>query len=71
VYVLEGHDIVYHDGHHYYWHGGHWYMSRSHGGPWIAVTAHPVVLARVPPGHLHQRLPPGLQKKGHPSGHRR
>lgn len=72
VYVLEGYDIVYHEGYYYYWYGERWYVSRSHGGPWAVVTTQPVVLARVPPGHLHKNLPPGLQKKGKiPPGHMR
>jgi hypothetical protein len=72
VYVVEGHDIVYHDGFHYHWRAGRWYVSRSHGGPWAAVKARPVALAKVPPGHIHRLLPPGHQKKGRiPPGHMR
>lgn len=72
VYVLEGHDIVYLDAHYYYSYGGRWYVSRSYTGPWATVSAPPPMLAKVPPGHFHKRLPPGLQKKGKiPPGHMR
>jgi Glycine zipper len=71
VYVLEGHDVIYHDGHHYYAHGDRWYVSRSHRGPWAMVQVRPAVLHRVPHGHFHRHLPPGLEKKGKvPPGHR-
>lgn len=72
VYVLEGHDIVYHDAHYYYLYGGRWYVSRSYTGPWTIVSPPPPMLANVPPGHFHKQLPPGLQKKGKiPPGHMR
>ena len=71
VYVLEGHDVIYHDGYHYYVHGDRWYVSRSYRGPWTMVSVRPAVLHRVPHGHFHQHLPPGLEKKGKvPPGHR-
>jgi hypothetical protein len=70
VYVVEGHDIIFHGGHYYYHQHNRWYVSRSHGGPWKAVARRPTVLARVPPGHFHRHLPPGLEKKGKiPPGH--
>ncbi len=72
VYVLDGHDIVYHEGRHYYWHNGHWFVSRSHDGPWAALSSRPVVLANVPPGHLQEHLSPSLEKKAKlPPGHAR
>ena len=52
VYVVEGHDIVYHDGHYYYWYGGRWYVSRTHRGPWTYVTERPPALANLPPGQF-------------------
>jgi hypothetical protein len=71
VYVLEGHDVIYHDGYHYYMHGDRWYVSRSHRGPWAIVNARPAVLHRVPHGQFHRHMPPGLEKKGKvPPGHR-
>jgi hypothetical protein len=72
VYILEGHDIVYHGDHYYYSYGGHWYVSRSYTGPWAIVSAPPPKLAKLPPGQFHRQLPPGLQKKGKiPPGHMR
>jgi len=72
VYVLEGHDIVYHDAYYYYSYGGGWYVSRSYTGPWAIVSVPPPMLAKVPPGQFHKKLPPGLQKKGMiPPGHMR
>jgi hypothetical protein len=72
VYVLEGHDIVYHGGQYYYLYGGYWYVSRSYAGPWATVSAPPPMLAKLPPGQFHRKLPPGLQKKGKiPPGHMR
>lgn len=71
VYVLDGHDIAYHEGYHYYYYEAHWYVARSYTGPWAIVAAPPPALATVPPGHFHRRLPPGLAKKGKsPPGHR-
>ena len=64
VYVGDGHDIVYHAGHYYSVRGNRCYVASSHGGPWKAVKHRPAVLARVPPGHFHRHLPPGLEKKG-------
>ncbi len=63
VYVLDGHDIVYHEGHHYYWHNGRWFVSRSPEGPWAALTARPVVLANMPPGHFQEHLASPPDKK--------
>lgn len=72
VYVLEGHDIVYHDGHHYRYYESYWFVSRSYAGPWAYTASPPRVLAAVPPGHFHKQLPPGLAKKGKvPPGHMR
>ena len=72
VYVLEGHDIVYHDAYYYYTYGGRWYVSRSYTGPWAIASAPPPMLAKLPPGQFHKKLPPGLQKKGMiPPGHMR
>jgi hypothetical protein len=72
VYVLEGQDIVYHDGFYYYAYEGRWYVSRHHAGPWEAPRAYPPVLAKVPRGNFHKKLPPGLQKQGKiPPGHMR
>ncbi|OGB91181.1 MAG: hypothetical protein A2Z31_05240 [candidate division NC10 bacterium RBG_16_65_8] len=71
VYVVEGHDIVFHEGYYYYLYGNRWYVSRSHGGPWKTAARRPAVLARVPPGHFHRHLPPGWEKKGKiPPGYR-
>jgi hypothetical protein len=72
VYVLEGHDIAYHEGYHYYYYETHWYMARSYTGPWAIVVAPPPALSTVPPGHFHKRLPAGLAKQEKiPPGHRR
>jgi hypothetical protein len=72
VYVLEGHDVVYHGGQYYNLYGGRWYVSHSYSGPWAIVSAPPPMLAKVPPGQFHKQLPPGLQKKGKiPPGHMR
>ncbi|MBI2457804.1 MAG: glycine zipper 2TM domain-containing protein [candidate division NC10 bacterium] len=72
VYVLEGHDIVYHGSQYYYLYGGRWYVSRAYTGPWAIVSAPPPMLAKLPPGQFHRQLPPGLQKNGKiPPGHMR
>lgn len=72
VYVLEGHDIVYHGSQYYYLYGGRWYVSGAYTGPWAIVSAPPPMLAKLPPGQFHRQLPPGLQKKGKiPPGHMR
>ncbi len=70
VYVLEGHDIVYTNGLYYYRYGGVWYSARAYTGPWVVVQSHPAVLAKLPPGRFHKKLPPGLEKQGKiPPGH--
>lgn len=72
VYVLDGYDVVYYDSYYYYLYGGHWYVSGSYSGPWAAVGRPPRVLAHLPPGQFHRRLPPGLKKRGRiPPGHMR
>jgi len=72
VYVLEGQDIVYADSLYYYSYGGRWFISRDYRGPWGVVEVGPPVLAKLPPGHFHKHLPPGLQKQGKiPPGHMR
>jgi hypothetical protein len=72
VYVLEGQDIVYHDSLYYYQYEGRWYVTRAYTGPWAVVGSRPAVLAQIPPGQFHKRLPPGLEKKGMiPPGHMR
>jgi hypothetical protein len=72
VYVLDGHDIAYHEGYHYYYYETHWYVARSYTGPWAIVASPPPALVAVPPGHFHKRVPPRLARKGMiPPGHRR
>lgn len=71
VYVLEGHDIVYDGRAYYYFYGGQWYIAQTYTGPWAPVTP-PPAFAKLPRGHFHKHLPPGLAKKGKvPPGHRK
>ena len=63
---------VYADGLYYYSYGGRWFVSRDYRGTWGVVEVGPPVLAKLPPGHFHKHLPPGLQKQGKiPPGHLR
>ena len=68
VYVVQGHDVVFHNNAYYYFHGGRWGLSRSYTGPWVVVTSAPPVIAHLPQGRLHAQLPrhcpPGQAKKG-------
>ena len=52
VYVLEGHDIVYHANAYYAYSGGYWWIARSYAGPW-AIVAPPPTVAKLPPGQFH------------------
>src|SRR5438876_9818926 len=66
VYVLEGHDIVYHANAYYAYSGGHWRISQSHTGPWAVAVPPPVVTTHLPPGQLdrhlkHRGAPPPAQ----------
>jgi hypothetical protein len=72
MYVMDGYDIVYHNSAYYYFHGRRWWVANNYTGPWTVVTPVPPVIAKLPRGRLHDRLPaggpkgcpPGLAKQG-------
>lgn len=70
AYVVEGHDVVYHQNAYYYFHNGYWWIGRSHRGPWVVASTPPRAIARLPRGHLHSHIPsrracpPGLARQG-------
>src|SRR5438876_9922708 len=52
VYVLEGHDIVYHANAYYAYSGGYCWIARSYTGPWTVADTAPAVMAlRAGAGH--------------------
>src|SRR5262245_64865168 len=53
VYVMEGHDIVYHQTSYYQYSNGYWWISPSYAGPWALVATPPPTIASLPPGRLH------------------
>jgi len=53
VYVMEGHDIVYHQTSYYQYANGYWWISPSYAGPWALVATPPPTIANLPPGRLH------------------
>src|SRR5262249_35174707 len=53
VYVMDGHDIVYHQTSYYQYSNGYWWISPSYAGPWALVATPPPTIASLPPGRLH------------------
>ena len=53
VYVMDGHDIVYHQTSYYQYSNGYWWISPSYAGPWAIAATPPPTIAQLPPGRLH------------------
>jgi hypothetical protein len=58
VHVVEGYDIVFYEQAYYFYYDRRWYVAASPSGPWAIVATPPAVLAGLPPGGFHLRLPP-------------
>ncbi|MFA5794463.1 MAG: hypothetical protein WC980_05280 [Candidatus Brocadiia bacterium] len=62
-YARDGYNLFFYtDSWYYYW-GGYWFIGSSFNGPWVYVEPArlPVMMTRIPPGHL--KTPPGQLRR--------